>query len=207
MYRHTITPPGRFPLPDSRFQRVHIDLVGPLPPSNGFSYIFTCADRYTRWPVATPIRDISAEMVAKSFIESLVFYFGSPATIITDCGCQFTLSLSGKFKILLGSDHCTTTAYHPASSGLIERFQRHLKASIMSTNSVHWTKQPPLILLGIRNTIKEDLGCTSTNLVFGTTIRLSRKMIVDSCVIGKLYPLSFSSRLESFMRQLQPPDT
>ena len=100
MYRHTITPPGRFSLPDSRFQHVHIDLVGPLPPSNGFSYIFTCVDRYTRWPVATPIRDISAEMVAKSFIESWVSNFGSPTTITTDRGCQFTSALfPGNSKI------------------------------------------------------------------------------------------------------------
>ena len=87
MYRHTITLPGCFSFPDSRFQYVHIDLVGPLPPSNGFSYIFTCVDRYTRWPVATPIRDISAETVAKSFIESWVSNFGSPATITTDRRC------------------------------------------------------------------------------------------------------------------------
>ena len=32
-------------------------------------------------------------------------------------------------------------------------------------------------------------------------------MIVDSRVIGELDPSSFSSRLKSFMRQLQPPDT
>ena len=32
-------------------------------------------------------------------------------------------------------------------------------------------------------------------------------MIVDSRVIGELDPSSFSSRMKSFMRQLQPPDT
>ena len=67
LYRHSIRLPERFSLPDSRFQDVHIDLVGPSPPSNGFSYIFTCVDRYTRWLVATPIRDISAETVVRSF--------------------------------------------------------------------------------------------------------------------------------------------
>ena len=175
--------------------------------SNGFSYIFTCVDRYTRWPVSTPIRDISAETVAKSFIESWVSNFGSPATITTDHGCQFTSALLGEIRNLLGSDHCTTTAYHPASNGLVERFHRHLKASIMSRDSVHWTKQLPLILLGIRNTVKEDLGCTPADLVFGTTLRLPGEMIVDSQVIGELDPLSFASRLKSLMRQVRQPDT
>ncbi|XP_055932096.1 uncharacterized protein LOC129962374 [Argiope bruennichi] len=34
--RHTKATLGTFSLPDSRFQQIHIDIVGPLPPSNGF---------------------------------------------------------------------------------------------------------------------------------------------------------------------------
>ena len=68
----------------------------------------------------------------------------------------------------------------------------------MSRDSVHWTEHLPLILLGIRNTVKEDLGCTPADLVFGTTLRLPGEMIVDSRVIGELDPSSFSSRLKFF---------
>ena len=207
VYRHTVTQPGRFTLPDSRFRHVHIDLVGPLPSSNGFSYILTCIDRFTRWPVATPIRDSLTETVAKAFLESWVSYFGTPATIITDRGSQFTSSLFRELRNLLGSDHFTTTAYHPASNGLVERFHRQLKAAIMTTASIQWTEQLPLILLGLRNTIKEDLGCSPADLVFGTTLRLPGEMVVDSRVTGEMDPASFSSRLKAFMRHLKPSDT
>ena len=53
VHLHTTTPPGRFPLPHGRFHQVHIDIVCPLPPSNGFTHVLTCIDRFTLWPVAT----------------------------------------------------------------------------------------------------------------------------------------------------------
>ena len=46
--RHNQTPFQEFDTPQARFDRIHIDIVGPLPPSNGYSYILTCIDRYTR---------------------------------------------------------------------------------------------------------------------------------------------------------------
>ena len=45
--RHTVTPLSTFKPPDVRFDQVHIDLVGPLPPSHGYTYMLTCIDRYT----------------------------------------------------------------------------------------------------------------------------------------------------------------
>ena len=69
--RHTKTPPpplGTFTIPKARFDHVHIDIVGPLPPSEGHSYLLTCVDRYTRWPEAFPMGDISAETVSRVFV-------------------------------------------------------------------------------------------------------------------------------------------
>ena len=43
--RHTVAPLSPFHTPDARFDVVHIDLVGPLPPSRGFTYLLTCVDR------------------------------------------------------------------------------------------------------------------------------------------------------------------
>ena len=48
---------------------VHIDLVGPLPPSNGNAYLLPCIDRYTRWPEAIPISDMMPVTVARAFVK------------------------------------------------------------------------------------------------------------------------------------------
>ena len=48
--RHNQPVFGKFTEPTERFDHVHIDIVGPLQYADGFRYILTCVDRFTRWP-------------------------------------------------------------------------------------------------------------------------------------------------------------
>nr|XP_043068289.1 uncharacterized protein LOC122321628 [Drosophila bipectinata] len=91
--RHTKSPLGEYTASDARFEHINIDIVGPLPSSNGYRYCLTCIDRFSRWPAAIPLVDITAQSVANALISGWFAQYGIPLHITTDLGRQFESTL------------------------------------------------------------------------------------------------------------------
>jgi len=200
--RHTKSKFSQFQEPDNRFSVVHIDLIGPLPPSDGQIYCLTCIDRYTCWTEAIPLPDITAETVSKAFYNNWVCRFGVPGTLHTDQGRQFESKLFRNLATICGSKVQHSSPYHPQSQGKIERLHRSLKASIKAHNVIKWTDCLPTVLLGLRSAINCESNFSIAQMVYGKTI----------CVPGEFFRTpkakmdtdTFTGKLQEYMEQLTP---
>lgn len=64
------------------------------------------------------------------------------------------------------------TAYHPMSNGMVKRFQWQLKAALMASEKHSWVKALRIVLWGVETAFKVDIGCSTAELVYGTTLCL-----------------------------------
>jgi hypothetical protein len=168
VHKHVHLQPEQVEIPHCRFAHVHVDLVGPLPRSAGFSYLLTVLDRTTRWPEAIPLAAVTAADCAAGFFHGWVQRFGLPATITSDRGPQFASSLWSALCSLLNITHVQTTAYHPQANGAVERFHRRLKDALRArTAGADWHAHLPWVLLGIRSAWRENTSFSPAEAVFG----------------------------------------
>lgn len=199
--KHVKSPVGVYPLVSSRFSEVHLDIVGRLPVSENKQYCITLIDRFTRWPEAIPTEDCKAKTVAEVIVTHWISRFGVPHKIVTDRGPQFESELFLQLSRLLGFQHNKTTAYNPASNGMIERWHRSFKAAIMCKANQQWTKSLPLIMLGLRTAFREDLESSSAELVYGENLRLPSDFIQASTIENQCEVIA---KLRSHFKSINP---
>ena len=132
-------------------------------------------DRFSRWVEAIPTNDQTAHTVAIVFYTNWVSRFGSPRIITTDRGRQFESHLFQAIIKLVGCERIRTTAYHPASNGLIESWHREVKLAIMCHNArFNWVDTLPTVLLGLRTSVRLELDSSPAEYLYGTSIQSPR---------------------------------
>ncbi|XP_075770608.1 uncharacterized protein LOC142823438 [Pelodiscus sinensis] len=124
-----VPPAPLIPLPivGTPFERIALDLVGPLEKSSrGYIYILVIIDYATRFPEAVPLRRATAGAIAEELMR-LFSRVGLPKELLTDQGTNLTSRIMTELCKLLQVRKLRTSVYHPQTDGLVERFNRTLK--------------------------------------------------------------------------------
>ncbi|XP_064383396.1 uncharacterized protein LOC135332020 [Halichondria panicea] len=149
--------------------QVGIDLIGPLPITpNGSKYVVTLVDYFSKWAEAAPLPDKTAFGVAM-FLYNLFCRFGFCEVLISDQGREFVNQVNTELFRFTGTEHRVTSAYHPQTNGLTERFNQTLQTALLkyvNDSQTDWDYHLPAILFAYRTSKQKATKYSPFELMF-----------------------------------------
>jgi len=161
--------------PDAAFDKISMDIMGPLPTSHeGNSYILTIQDLLTKHSLAVPLKHAGAIDVADAFVNEFICTYGAPKALLTDQGTHFLNSLMKNIAKRFRIAQYKTTAYRPQANGSIERSHHVLWEYLRQVvdNKKDWDRYLKLACFSYNTSVHEGTQYTPHELVFGKTARV-----------------------------------
>ena len=93
--------------------------------SKGNKYVVVFVDYLTKWPEVFPVKDQNSLTIARLLVENIIPRHGDPSQLLSDRGLAFLSKIMFEVHEILGIK-ISTTAYHPQTDRLVERYNRTL---------------------------------------------------------------------------------
>ena len=134
----------------------------------GNKYIITLVDYFSKWPEAEALSDKTAKGVAL-FLYKTMCRFGCAKIIISDQGREFVNHVNQEMFELTKTDHRISTAYHPQTNGLVERFNQTLQRALIKLvkkEQNDWDLYIDGVLFGYRTAIQKSTEKTPFEIMY-----------------------------------------
>ena len=108
--------------PKKPFEKIQINLVGPLPvTSKGNTHILTIKCVFSKYCDAIPIKNTDSVTIATAIAEEFITCYGCPCVIQADQGSNLVSKVIKIFCNIFRIQKIQSTAYHPQSLGSLKR--------------------------------------------------------------------------------------
>ena len=157
------------------FDRVGVDIIQFPRSHQGNQYAVVFVDYLTKWPEVYPVPDQCAATIANLLVREIVSRHGVPSEVLSDRGRVFLSGLLKEVQQLLGFKKVNTSAYHPQTDGLVERFNRTLTAMLAKTvehGGKDWDQKLPFVLFAYRASQQQSTLESPFFLLYGRDPRL-----------------------------------
>ena len=153
------------------FQRLAIDIVGPLPVStDGNEYILTMICPFVRWPIAVPIPVPTGPVIARAIQEHCIAIHSCPQVILADNAQYFTGTVMGDICKILGIKQSFAIPYTPSTNPHVERWHRYMNAALTIMSNKYksdWDLKLWAILLSYRTSVHATTGVSPFFALYG----------------------------------------
>jgi hypothetical protein len=157
--------------PHNVFEIIHMDFWGPVHPSaTGNRYVVVLTDNLSKYVIAKPLPNNTAQSTARFLMEDFILIHGAPQRLITDLGVHFDNELLQALTTMTGIEHAFSTSYHPQTNGQVERFNATFCAQLAKyhdENSNNWDEYLQSIVFAYNNGLHSSTGFTPYELAFG----------------------------------------
>jgi len=194
------------------FTHLVMDCIGPIisdpdpvATKPQYNYALVICDRFTRWPMAYPLKNLSAKATCDALLQ-VFMTFSVPKVISSDCGSNFTSSLTKEFLKRLGCSPVFNTPGHSEASGIVERCNATLKSMIgrlVHQDPKGWWKLLPFVLWALREVPNETTGVAPFTLLFGTLPRGPLSALKESWVGEQPLPLNVGKSMIAYLQSLK----
>ena len=168
--------PPLTPLPVSgAFDRVGVDVLQLPRTRRGNQYAVVFVDYLTKSPEVFAVPDQTSVTIAKLLVEEVISRHGVPSEVLSDRGKSYLSGLMKEAELLLGYKKLNTTAYHPQTDGLVERYNRTLISMLAKTTTrggAEWDEQLPYVLFAYRASRQASTLESPFYLLYGRDPRL-----------------------------------
>ena len=161
------------------FHRIGVDVIQFPKSYTGNQYGVVLVDYLTKWPEVFATSDQTALTIAKLFVEQIVCHHRVPAQL-SDRGAAFLSHLLTEICKLLGVEKLNTTAYHPQTDGLVERFNCTSTAKKVEQSGKNRDNHLSFVLFAYRASLQESTGESPFYLLYGRDPRLPTTLGLDS---------------------------
>ena len=138
--------------------------------SKGNQYVLIFQDFLLKWPMVYALPDQRAHHIWKILVEEIIPMFGVPEALLSDRGTNLLSHLMLDVCAMLGIQKLNTTAYHQQCNGLVERYNRTLKA-MLRKHMARFGNQWDQFLYGVQWAYHNTTGEKPSFLLFGTDLR------------------------------------
>lgn len=111
----------------------------------------------------------------------IVLRHGFCEVLISDQGREFVNQIEAELFRLSGIEHRITTAYHPQTNGLTERFNQTLQTALLKVvndTQSDWDYHLPAILFAYRTSIQKATKFTPFSLMYCRYVKLNHLIML-----------------------------